>query len=315
MYSLLYTAAQVAEQKIVWNKVLGLYKGFLKALPQIAIAAIVIAVTWGLALSARHLARWLLSRSKMRRSLRNLIGQFVSIFIWFAGLLTAAIVVFPTLTPGKMVAALGLSSVAVGFAFKNIFENFFAGIIILWGFPFEQGDFIRCGDVFGKIDKITIRNTLIRQVDGQLVIVPNAQLFTQAVNVVTSLDVRRTSAVVGIAYNEDVTHAKELIRETMGQLSSVNTYRDVEIAVEALDSSSVNIKVLWWTRATPKEIRTSRDEVITAIKAAFDEAGIEIPFPHRTLTWSEPLPIERHTQPTNGTSQTSRRSTAEHDTI
>lgn len=301
MWRLWFAAVpEVAEQKIVIKKILTLYKGFLRSLPQLLFAIIIIGVTWLFSQFANKVLTRVLKRSKMRQSLQELLQQFASIVVWFIGISTAAIVVFPSLTPGRMLAALGLSSVAVGFAFKNIFENFFAGVLILWRFPFEQGDFIKCEGVFGKVERISIRNTLIRQPDGQLVIVPNAQLFTKAVNVLTSEAVRRTEAVVGIAYHEDIEEAREVIRQSMRSLSSVSQYRGIQILVDELDSSSVNFKVVWWTQSTPQGIRKSRDEVITAVKQALDKAGIEIPFPYRTLTWNSPLPIQSAHKGLNG---------------
>lgn len=104
-----------------------------------------------------------------------------------------AMIVFPGVTPSKALTGLGVGSIAVGFAFKDIFENFFAGLLILWRFPFEAGDFIHCQEVKGKVMEVTIRNTCIRRVSGELVVVPNSTIFKNSVDVVTHEPLRRAN--------------------------------------------------------------------------------------------------------------------------
>jgi small conductance mechanosensitive channel len=120
-----------------------------------------------------------------------LLGQIGYLTVWIVGLLIAAVIVSPGMTPAKVLTVLGLSSIAIGFAFKDIVENFFASVLILWRFPFEPGDFIECDGILGKVEDTTIRMTAIRQVDGQLVVLPNAQLFKSPVLVITSQPQRR----------------------------------------------------------------------------------------------------------------------------
>lgn len=277
------------EWKIILGKIVALYKGFLKILPQLLIAAGVLFLTWAAVWAAQKILGTLLKRTKLRSTFKSLVLQLTSVVFWIAGLMTAAVILFPSITPGRLIAGLGIGSVAVGFAFKDIFENFFAGVLILWRFPFTTNDVIRCNDLFGRVEKVTVRNTLLRQPDGQLVVVPNGTLFKNSVYVVTDQEERRTEAVVGIAYDEDIAEARTIIQEALDSCESVRSHRGTEIRIDELAGSSVNFKILWWTGSTPVQIRESRDEVITSIKRALDEASISIPFPHRTLVWNEPL--------------------------
>jgi small-conductance mechanosensitive channel len=191
------------------------------------------------------------------------------------------------MTPSKALTVLGLGSVAIGFAFKDIFENFFAGILILWRYPFDRGDFISCVDVSGKVEEITIRNTLIRRLDGELAVVPNATVFKNNVDVLTSQPQRRVRLICGIAYGEDVDTARDVIQTAVRKCKTIEGIRTVEVFAEEFADSSVNFEVAWWTGSKPLDMRRSRDEVVTAIKAALDSAGIEIPFPYRTLTFKD----------------------------
>lgn len=249
-------------------------------------------LTWIVATIGRKVvSRVLRGRKHIRSSLKDLAIQLTSIAIWLLGLTVAAVIVFPGMTPSRALTVLGLGSVAIGFAFKDIFENFFAGILILWRYPFDRGDVIRCQDIIGVVDEITIRNTILRRLDGQLVVLPNATLFKNPVDIVTSKQVRRLTIDCGVAYGEDIDEARDVIRCAVEQCKTVSGGGEVEIFAKNFGASSIDFEVTWWTGATPLEERQSRDEVIASVKRALDDAEIEIPFPHRTMTFREPLAV------------------------
>lgn len=284
--------------ELVWDSVLNLWAGLLERSPFLAAALVVLVLTWMMArLVSSILSRLLARRRKLKRGFKDLFTQLVSVAIWITGLVIAAIIVFPGMTPGKVLAGLGLTSIALGFAFKDIIENFLAGILILWKFPFDPGDFIRWGDIEGKIEEITIRMTLIRKTDGELVVLPNATLFKDPVYVLTDRDTRRVTVICGVAYGEDVDQSRSVIEQAVRSCQSVNTDLPVQIFAQEFADSSINFEVTWWCGALPVDIRQSRDEVIAAVKHALDAEGIEIPFPYRTLTFKEPLRTVRDGAP------------------
>ena len=261
-------------------------------LPQIVVAIIVILATWLIAKGAQMLVQGGLKRSRLRQSLKELFTLLVSILVWVLGIMIAAVIVFPGLTPASILAGLGIGSVAIGFAFKDVFENFLAGIIILFRREMRIGDFIECEGIEGKVSRIAIRESHIRQTDGQLVIVPNSILFKNPVTIRTDQESRRVTVICGVAYDVDVDEARDVISAAVASCETV-TQDDhaVEIFAQEFASSSINYEVTWWTASTPVEVRRSKDEVVSAVKRALDDAGIEIPFPYRTLTFKEPLPL------------------------
>ncbi len=267
-----------------------LLRDFLQRSPLLFVGLLMLMLTWLIARLAKPIVSRLTRR--LRSSLQDLILQLTTIGLWIVGVLVAAVIVFPGMTPAKILTVLGLSSVAVGFAFKDIFENFFAGILILWKYPFDKGDFVECGDIMGKIEDITIRMTMIRQVDGQLAVVPNSMLFKNAVDVLTSKPSRRISIICGVSYDADLERSREVLQSAVSSCTTVKSDEPIEIFAQEFGASSINFEVTWWTAPTPRDIRESRDEVVTAVKQALDQAGIEIPFPQRTLHFPEPL----HTQ-------------------
>lgn len=276
-----------------FDTVSSIWKDFLAHLPLIGAGVLVLVGTAVIAKLFDAVSRRLLAKTRLRESLQALLERILYITIWAIGLIVSAMVVLPGLTPTKALAGLGLSSIAIGFAFKDIFENFFAGILILWRFPFEVDDFIECDSIRGRVEDITVRNTLIRRTSGELVVVPNATIFKNPVDVLTNRNVRRVTILCGVAYGEDIDEARSVIESALDKCESVDTSQPVQVFAHEFGSSSIDFELAWWTDPTPLGYRRSRDEVITQVKRALDDAGIEIPFPYRTLTFKEPLSIGR----------------------
>tara|TARA_R100000027_G_scaffold5591_1_gene4604 strand:+ start:28548 stop:29486 length:939 start_codon:yes stop_codon:yes gene_type:complete len=277
----------------LWSTVLRVWSDFVAHFPYLVAGLVALISTILLAKLVRKIIMVSTSRSGMRESLRDVIARLAVIAVWVTGILIVAVIVFPGLSPAKAIGGLGLLSLAVGFAFKDIFENFFAGILLLWRFPFENGDFIECEGIEGKVERINLRMSEIRKTTGELVIVPNAFLFTNPVDVLTDKPIRRVTVMAGVSYDTDVSRAVDVLNKAVHECESVEKGSPIQIFPQGFGSSSIDIEVTWWTHSKPLDIRRSRAEVVVKIKEALDEAGIEIPFPYRTLTFKEPLPVTK----------------------
>lgn len=284
---------------ILLRRVRDMGTDLIRILPQLGIAIVLLAITFFVAKSARRIAERLLGRTELRGSLVNLVETLVGVAIWVVGLLIALSIVLPGVTPANILAVLGLGSVAVGFAFKDIFENFLAGVLIMLRKQMRIGDFIRCQDVEGRIEMISLRDTHLRHLSNELVVVPNAYLFKNPVEVVTQGQFRRHEIEVGVAYDVDLEIARKVILDAVTALDAVEADRPVEVYAKEFGDSSINFLVRWWAGSKPVDLHRSRDEVVRAIKRALDDAGIEIPFPYRTLTFKEPLTLGRSPQETD----------------
>jgi len=270
--------------------------------PRLIAGLLLLVTTWLVARLAAAIVSRVSAKARLRRNLRDVLTMLTGLGVWLGGLLIAITLVFPSVTPGKALTTLGLGSIAIGFAFKDVFENFLAGLLILWREPFKIGDHIalESNDVEGLVEEITVRDSRIRRTDGQLIVVPNALLFQHPVIVRTNRDVRRTSIIVGVAYGEDVDEARAVILKAVQEVDSVRSdVRTVQVFAQAFGASSIDFEVAWWTGSRPVDIRASRDQVVAAIKRSLDEHGIEIPFPYRTLVFKpdEPLSIARPDAP------------------
>ena len=268
-----------------------MFRSFIEHTPFMIGGIIALILTWTLAALLRTFGTRLLSGWDKRDSVKELILRLATIVVWVFGLLLTSIILFPGLTPAKALGGLGLVSIAVGLAFKDIFENFFAGILILWRFPFERGDFIECEGLVGKVERVLLRMSYIRETNGKLTVVPNSFLFKNPVTILTNQPSRRSTITTGVAYDVDVKNAVSVITRAIEQCETLTPDKPIQVFPCAFGSSSIDIEVAWWTESSPLGIRKSRAEVVVAIKEALDENGIEIPFPYRTLTFKEPLPV------------------------
>ncbi|MBT8099034.1 MAG: mechanosensitive ion channel family protein [Gammaproteobacteria bacterium] len=282
--------------QIIRDQLKGIATAMLEHSPNIVAALLLLTATWLAAKIARRVASKLLSGGTNKRSLTLAIRKLLVLAVWVGGLALTAVVLFPSIKPSSLIAGLGLGSVAIGFAFKDIFENFFAGMLILIRQPFQIGDFIEVEGIDGKIEDITIRDTVVRQTDGQPVIIPNSVLFKNPVTVRTDRDKRRVRIMCGVGYGEDVDKARSVIQDAVDSVETVMSDEGVQVFAAEFGASSIDFEITWWTGSEPVDVRRSRDEVVAVIKKKLDEAGIEIPFPYRTLTFSEPLPLQQQSE-------------------
>ncbi|MBB3032832.1 mechanosensitive ion channel family protein [Alteriqipengyuania lutimaris] len=275
------------------DQLVDMAEGFIRALPNIAIAVVILVITWIVArLAVRGVSR-AIGNTEMRPSLQNLIDTVVKLGIWIVGLMIALIVVMPGMTPASLIAGLGIGAVAIGFAFQDIFENFLAGVLIMLREKMRIGDVIECEAIKGKVEHITLRETHVRKLSGELTIVPNSMIFKNPVEILTDENLRRHEVVAGVSYDTDLDHAAEVIRKAVEDVEGIEMDKGVDIFATTFNSSSVDFLVRWHAGSTPRDGWASKDKVVRAIKRGLDEAGIEIPFPYVTHTFKERVPLGR----------------------
>jgi len=149
-------------------------------------------------------------------SLQMLLVQVSQVGAWVAGILAASVVAFPDLRLGDLIGLLGLGSVAIGFAFQDIFKNFLAGVLLLLNEPFQLNDQIVVGDFEGTVEEISIRSTQIRTYQGERVVIP-----TSPITVLTDRPFRRTDLEIGLDYNTPLPKALEVLLEAMQGVEGV----------------------------------------------------------------------------------------------
>ena len=254
-----------------------------KILPGIFMALVIILLTRYAAQFTRRIAKEIGLKALHSKSLRSLLCKTAYISTWIFGIVFACVIAFPSLRLGDIVATLGLGSVAVGFAFQDIFKNFLSGILILIQRPFRIDDQIIIGDYEGTVEQIDIRTTKLRTYDGERILMPNSEVFTSPVRVRTAFNFRRTDLAVGVDYNTSLPEARRILQRTIEGVEGVVDDKPAEIDLVAFGDSSIDFIVHYWTTPRQPEVRQVQTRAILAIKKALDAADIGIPYPIRTL--------------------------------
>jgi small conductance mechanosensitive channel len=261
----------------------GIWNGFLAQIPFLLIGLVVFAAFAILARMVRRLIIAAGERTRVQESLALLLGRLAYSAVIVLGLFMAAVVVFPDFKAGDLITGLGISSVAIGFAFKDILQNFFAGVLLLWRQPFVVGDQIRSGDFEGTVEQIDVRSTRLRTYDGERVVLPNGQVYMNAILVRTAYDKRRVKFTVGVGYPDSIEHARSVLEGVLTRTEGVLPEPGPWIYVSELAPSSVNFVVYFWVSSEQANVLRVSDRVATGIKLALDEAKIDMPFPHRVV--------------------------------
>lgn len=277
---------------VLQTQLQGMARGAVAALPTIAIAIAVLVITWIVARFAAGIARKLSGRTHLRGDLQQLLVTLVKLALWIMGFLLAATVAVPGFTFGGMIAGLGIGALAIGFAFQDIFENFLAGVLIMLRDKMQIGDNIEAEDIEGTVEKITLRETHIRQFSGELTILPNSMIFKNPVKIFTDQSHRRFQMVVGISYDADLVAAQRVIREAVASVEGVVADRGAEVYAREFGASSIDFLVRWWVDTRANSLFVVHNDVVFAVKRALDDAEIEIPYPYVTHTFAEDIPVD-----------------------
>ncbi|WP_026734854.1 mechanosensitive ion channel family protein [Fischerella sp. PCC 9605] len=277
-----------AEISSAWEKVQAMVNGFFVLLPNIVLALIVFAVFFFVARTIKQLVKRLTRNRRHARNLGMVLGRLAQGATVLLGLFVSLTIVIPTLRAGDLVQLLGISGVAIGFAFRDILQNFLAGILILLTEPFQIDDQIVFKNFEGTVENIETRATTIRTYDGRRIVIPNSELFTNSVQVNTAFDHRRIEYDVGIGYGDDIDRAKQLILEAMHETEGVLAEPAPDALVMELAESTVNIRARWWIQPPRRaDALDARDRVLTNIKKKLMANGIDLPFPTQQILFHD----------------------------
>jgi small-conductance mechanosensitive channel len=266
----------------------GMVHGFFARLPYLVIAVIVYACFhFGAKLAGRGI-HYVSSRRRKHGNLSLVLGRLTEGGLMLLGVLIALVIAIPSFKPAQLIQILGISGVAIGFAFRDILQNFLAGILILLTEPFRIGDQIIVGGFEGTVEEIQVRATSIRTYDGRRVVIPNSTLFTESVMVNTAFETRRLQYDVGVGYGDDIARAQEVIRAALRNVHGVLQDPAPEALVMDLAGSWVTIRARWWINPPRRtDVMVSTDQALHAIKDALTAEGIDLPFPTQQVLFHD----------------------------
>lgn len=251
--------------------------GFVRILPNLGVAVVLFIIIYVVARTVRGFI-YRRAKNQGRPNLGEMIGGFAKWTLLIVGFMLCATIVVPSINPGDLIAGLGVSSVAIGFAFKDILQNWLAGLLILLRQPFEIGDQIEASGFEGTVQHIETRATIIKLYNGEQAVIPNSEIYTNAVKVKTAYEKRRSQYDVGIGYGDDIDTACKVIRQAVEGVEGVESDPGVDVLPWGLDASWVTIRVRWWTDTKRTNVVAVWAEVITRIKQILDDNRIDMPY-------------------------------------
>ena len=244
------------------------------------IGAIIILILGRIAAGiGRNVVRKVLEKSKTDPAVVSFVGSMIYFLILIFAVL-AALAKFGIQT-ASFVAILGAAGFAVGFALQGSLANFAAGVLILVLRPFKVGDYIDGAGVGGTVKDIQLFTTVLATPDNIKIMVPNGKLFGDTIKNFSGFDTRRIDFVIGIGYTSDIQKAYDVLMSLIKEDTRILSDPPTNIAVSELADSSVNFVVRPWVKRS--DYWGVKFDLTRKIKEAFDENGIEIPFPQQVV--------------------------------
>ncbi len=253
-------------------------------LPNLVVAIGIVALA---GLLSKYLTRAVergLRRVIQSPQLVGLLAQIARVAVISGGLFIALGVLQLDKTVTSLLAGIGIVGLALGFAFQDIAANFVSGVLMALRNPFAVDDLVKISDHFGHVKRIDLRATRLTLLSGETVIIPNKDVFQSAITNYTETECRRVELSVGVSYGDDLAEVREIATSAVEAFEGRDQDREVELFYTGFGGSSIDFELRFWIREPDqKAFLSARSEAIMAIKAAFDENGVTIPFPIRTL--------------------------------
>jgi small conductance mechanosensitive channel len=268
-----------------------LTRGFIRLLPLIVVAVVVIALSYIFArLTVYLLRRGLLGRS-LSQLLREVMARAGGMLVMLAGLYLVLRIAGLTQLALTVVGGTGLIGLVLGIAFRDITENFLASLFLSLQQPFREGDLVEVANVTGYVQRLTSRTTVLMTLDGNQVQVPNSTVFKSTLRNFTSNPNRRDDFIVGIGYDDSISFAQEVALKVLAEHPAVLIEPEPLVLVENLGSSTVNLRIYFWLDGGQHSWAKVKSSVIRLTKRAFQDAGISLPDEAREVTFPHGVPV------------------------
>lgn len=255
----------------------------LSMFPNVVVAIVVVILFALISRFLRRMINRILKRFSYQTALNRLIVNLINLGVLSIGILLALSTLNMEGVVKTALAGAGIIGIALGFAFQEITANFFSGIILAVRQPFTVGSWLETNGHYGVVTYIDLWTTVIRNPTGQLVSIPNKDVL-QNIQINYSQKERRVDLEVGISYGDSLPKVKEISVEAIEGVPQRLPKREVELHYTAFGDSSINFVVQYWISfKNEQDYLKAVSEGIMRLKAAYDQEGITIPFPIRTL--------------------------------
>lgn len=272
----------------LWEKLDGWLDAIILKLPNFAIAVLILVIFYFIAKGIRKLSYRVLFQKISEESVKQMLSRIVYAIVLLLGFFIALGVMQLDKLLTSVLAGAGVIGLAIGLALQGTLSNTFSGLMLSFLPKVRIGDYIETQDKSGFVDEINLRNITIRQTDNEYVIIPNS-VFIENPFTNYSLSLRsRVDIDCGIGYESDLQKVEDLVTKIISENFEQKPNERVEFFYKEFGDSSINFVIRFWIECTkPKPKLEAQHKAIKLIKMNFDEAGINIPFPIRTLDFGK----------------------------
>ena len=260
------------------------FKEFIRLLPNIVLSAVILVLGFFIAKWIRKLSQKLIGKVSHNTTLNSLFSSVIYITVIGIVIFTVLSILQLDKAVTSILAGAGIISLALAFAFQDIAANFISGIFISFRKPIKVHDVVKIQDYMGKIEEINLRDTVLRTFQGQMVIIPNKEVFQNAIENYSLLGKRRIDLHIGVSYGDDLEKVKKITLDAVKNLEGLSEQDETSLFYNEFGDSSINFLLRIWIN-TPEQAAywAMSSNAIMAIKKAYDDNDIMIPFPIRTI--------------------------------
>jgi small conductance mechanosensitive channel len=250
---------------------------FVKSLPSIVLGIVILLVAWGMARLGSLVTGKILARRLRKSLLQEVLTRTVGIVVFLLGVYLIFEMVNLTGAALTIITGTGVIGIILGLAFRDITENFLASILLSIHNPFQHGDLVEIAGNKGYVQGLTMRMTLLMAMDGTHIQIPNAIVYKSNIINFTSNPNRREDFLVGIGYENSISHAQEIALKVLERHEAVLKDPEPWVLVDNLGKATVNLRVYFWFDGHIHSGLKVKSSIIRLVKRAFHEEGISMP--------------------------------------
>ncbi|QDT13883.1 mechanosensitive ion channel family protein [Planctomycetes bacterium K23_9] len=266
-------------------------RNFVASVPLIAVALAVIALFYLFAKIAATITRRIFNPESDSKLLRQVVATVVGVVVFLIGLHIALRISGLTRLATTLLGGTGLIGLAIGFAFRDIAENFLSSILLSLNHPFRVGDLIEVDGTTGYVRRVTTRATILATFEGNQVQIPNSTIYKGKITNFTASPLRRRDFAVGIGFDDSAQQAQTLIMEVLQNHEAVEKDPEPTVLVESLGSATVNLKCFYWFNQKKNSGGKVNSVLIRRVKQTLNDNGISMPDEARELVFPADVPV------------------------
>ncbi len=278
----------------IWDKMDGWLDSVILNLPNFVLAVVVFIFFVIIAKYVAKLINRVLLKKGSQASIRQITSKVTKIVVIAIGFFVALGLLNLDKVLTSVLAGAGVLGLAIGLALQGTLTNTFSGVILSFLDELQIGDWVETNGFAGEVMVINLRNIMIKESDNNYVMIPNSKIIDSPFKNFTRTPRSRVMLNCGVAYSSNLEMVESLTKETIGGIFKQRGNEEVEFMYLGFGDSSIDFVVRFWTDVTRnKDILEAKNTAIIAIKKAFDQNNVNIPFPIRTIDFTNNLSINK----------------------